>query len=632
MSELFSAKNHKKHVIVLSLIILVLIVLLCNSKFDGFRTEVIGGDGRGYYAFLPSVLLHNTLDFTEIYEQERSRHGPGHSAHYFIEHEGIYINKYTSGVALLLLPFFLLALLLSYLFGFSPDGYSLLFQYGALMGSVFYGLTGLYFTYKLLRDFQISPRLSLITVLLFLFGTNLFFYTFMHPAMSHVYSFAMLAVFMFYIQRSFRGNQNSDLFWAAIALGISILIRPLNGFIILVIPFLAIDPGILGKKAKAIFVSWKSMLIIILPVILILGLQIIILLVQTGKPYLWTYQGEGFDFGNPHISDVLFSYRKGLFVYTPLLLISLFGLIPLARRSVWQAISALVFLAIITYLVSSWWNWFYGDSFGMRPFIDYYPLFAVLLAVFLQSLRKKFLMGLAGIILGLMVFLNLFQTYQYQHAIIHHDAMTKGKYWYVFLKSAKAYENVLGDAEESIFKESPLQLVAQFNQSFDSLGNNWSVSRTTELTGEGDIPNRVCALDSTIEYGVLLRLNPDSIFFSGNDYYIRSSVNTFETDTNATMNAYFVASVNNADNENIFYKAFRIKPFPDDSIGSWHTRNFGLRLPRSDSSDYEYRFYIWNKGLKGFYIDDFDIKIFEIIESESHQDLETFIGEGELDP
>ena len=146
---------------------------------------------------------------------------------------------------------------------------------------------------------------------------------------------------------------------------------------------------------------------------------------------------DGFNFLHPEIINFLFSYRKGMFVYTPLLLLSITGFIPMFRSNLYRSFMLLTFLYILIYTFSSWFMWFYGGSFSQRVMIDFYAFFSVLLAAGLQKLdghrTKKYF-------LGLMVLLILFcqvQTYQYRRMQIHWSDMNKEKYWEVFMRIDK---------------------------------------------------------------------------------------------------------------------------------------------------------------------------------------------------
>ena len=58
----------------------------------------------------------------------------------------------------------------------------------------------------------------------------------------------------------------------------------------------------------------------------IMAIQSVIYKLSTGYFWVYSYGEEGFNFGSPHFIDILFSYKKGLFLYTPIYLIALLGL------------------------------------------------------------------------------------------------------------------------------------------------------------------------------------------------------------------------------------------------------------------------------------------------------------------
>jgi len=66
--------------------------------------------------------------------------------------------------------------------------------------------------------------------------------------MSHVYSFAFIAAFLYYIKKFFDEGKTTTVIIAAVCLGIIMLIRPVNLLIILTIPFLAGSSDNLKEK------------------------------------------------------------------------------------------------------------------------------------------------------------------------------------------------------------------------------------------------------------------------------------------------------------------------------------------------------------------------------------------------
>jgi hypothetical protein len=118
---------------------------------------------------------------------------------------------------------------------------------------------------------------------------------------------------------------------------------------------------------------------------------------------------------------------------------SLLGLYKMyIRKNPWF-IPILIMLPVIVYLFSSWWCWWFGGGFGMRPMIDYYPLLIIPLGEILRTkiFYKKYIISF---ILGGFVSLNLFQTLQKRNGVIHWDSMSKESYWAFFttIKMEKA--------------------------------------------------------------------------------------------------------------------------------------------------------------------------------------------------
>ena len=82
---------------------------------------------------------------------------------------------------------------------------------------------------------------------------------------------------------------------------------------------------------------------------------------------------------------MLFSVQKGLFFWSPLLLAAVAGLVLLGRSpNAARAfvLPGVVFLALDTYVIASWWDWQFGGSYGHRGFVDALPIFALGLAAF----------------------------------------------------------------------------------------------------------------------------------------------------------------------------------------------------------------------------------------------------------
>jgi hypothetical protein len=439
-------------------------------------TDTINADGYGYYAYLPCTFIYHSLDYKKIMEEEHKLR-PGMDMDEVAYPFVLYNNdntkltdKYFVGVSVVLTPFFLLAFFLSYVFGFSLTGYSALFQEAVVVAALFYLFLGLYYLRKLLLEYKVPDRIIYFTLALVLYGTNLFYYATVEPSISHVYSFGLVAVFLYYAKQSINDTKLKNLLPAILLLGLLCVIRPTNLFIVLVIPFLA---GSFQQTKLFVIRTFNLRNIIVLlgAITLVLSIQLFKWHAETGQWYIWGYGGESFDFSKPHFTDTLFSYRKGWFLYTPLMLFTLIGSVPmLARKRNYFLLAILVlFFIITTYVFSSWWQWWYGGSFGMRVFVDFYAFYALLLAWVLTESKgtwtRRVMIAVPVLCLGLCII----QTIQYNKFIISYDKMNKKKYWDIFLKTADRYGWVYDNpASKLVLFNSPMLFAGNKNANSSS--------------------------------------------------------------------------------------------------------------------------------------------------------------------
>jgi len=279
---------------------------------------------------------------------------------------------------------------------------------------------------RFLKANQINRWKRLITLYVTAFGTNISVYCLDDPSMSHIYSFAAVSLFMLLSDKFFRENSMKTLLLAATVFGLIVLIRPINGLVIFSLPFLA---GTSEKLTKGFdFIKNKpiSLLFSALLFFAVVGIQLIIYKIQTGHFIVYSYKDEGFDFLDPNIFNILLSYKKGLFVYTPLAAIALIGAFFMSR---FRGLSLGIFLLFLTYMLSCWYPWWYGGSFSSRVYVEYFPYIFFAFAVLISRMKKKVVLVP---FLAMTLFLTLHnqqQTLLYRWGIIHWDSMTKEKYW-----------------------------------------------------------------------------------------------------------------------------------------------------------------------------------------------------------
>jgi hypothetical protein len=427
----------RRHIPSFTILIIAIVTIWTSSNINWGKdrwTRIIKVDGNGYYAYLPAIFIYQDLHFgffDEIAEQEGYQN-MGYEYRY--TYEGKVINKYFAGTALAQLPFFLAAHLTSFITGEPMDGYSVYYLVFINIASLFYLLISCLIINEILLFYRISPFNRAIVLIAIVFGTNLFYYSVYEPSMSHVYSMASISLFIYTILLHLKSLQKKYLFYSAVLLGIIVIIRPVNLIVIAAIPFLSGDWKTLRKGVMDILKNWKTAITVLLLFLLPILIQFTIYKIQTGSFWVYSYGEEKFYLGQPHLIKMLFSYRKGLFVYTPVLLFSLAGLIYLNEQNRWLSATWLLFFFLVTYLLSCWHQWYYGGSFGSRVFIEYYALFAIPLGILLQELKGKFMKSMLISILAILIFYSIIQTYQYYAGIIHWSDMDRELYWGVFLK------------------------------------------------------------------------------------------------------------------------------------------------------------------------------------------------------
>ena len=380
--------------------VLTIVITCFFWKTENAEYEIITSDGRGYYAFLPATFIQKDLSFKTTYAVERREFNNMVNPHYVIENsKGQTFNKCYPGVAVMQLPFFLTTLLIESTYSNNITGYSSLFLMIFHLGSIFYAVLGMYFLRKYLELTIKDKRAALLASLFIFIGTNLFFIVIVRTSFSHHFSFCLFAAFAYLVRKYFDSGRLKHVIWIGVVLGLIALIRPLNVMIILAIPLILLDWKSIRSFFTRLFEVKNGHLILSFAAfMLVFSLVFVLNYLQTGNIMNWSYEGEGFNFGSPHFWEELFSYRIGLFVHTPLLLLSLVGLYFLYKKAPLAVFFWLGYVTVVTYIVSSWWSWDFGGFYGNRVYIEHLVFFAVPLAYFFQGVRwQKVAIGIASI-------------------------------------------------------------------------------------------------------------------------------------------------------------------------------------------------------------------------------------------
>jgi len=430
------------------LIILVFAIVTFNARQWERPKGVIQWDVASYYAYLPATFVYNDLSL-KFYDKDPEKfegflipqsHQPDH-----LRHGETYFIKTSMGMSMLYAPFFFIAHAYALNSDYEADGFSQPYRFMMLFGNLFFLAMGLFFLRKLLlRYFEPIP--VAITLFALTIGTNLLWYATLQTNMTHTYTFGLYAI---YILASLKWHESEGhsipyTLLLGLLLGIISLIRPTN-IVILLFLILCNIVSLRALPQRILFFLQRIpyVLLMMMPFFMVWAPQFLYWKWVSGQWFFFSYSDEGFFFTNPQFLNAFFHYRNGWLLYTPIMLFALLGLPILYRTYRELFIPIMGFLLMNTYIVVSWWCWWYV-GFGNRAFIDSYTLLAFPFAAFAQwvlfqlsskqsPLLKRITRTAFASILVLLVSFSIFQTVQYRVGLIHWNSMTKKAYWSVFL-------------------------------------------------------------------------------------------------------------------------------------------------------------------------------------------------------
>jgi len=469
-------KTLLKYKFPLALVILLYLTHLYTKDFSSAYQKPINGDAKAYYAYLPAIFIYQDAEYKFVDDYEKKYYAKDHRKNFLNTTEnGRKVNKTFPGVAILYLPFFLIAHFLASIAGAEADGYSLIYQYLFDFGYWVYILLSAIYYLKVFRLLKFKDKHIYFSLFVLIVGTNVLFYSMVDQSVTHLFNFAMINAFIYHLLKFKSDAKVKHIYYSVVLLLLIGITRPTNILVVLLLPIFISDKMFYISYFKEIF-TFKRILGFVGITLLIGSIPFILWQWQTGSWIVYGYGDEGFDFSNPELSNFLFSYKKGWFTYTPIALLTLIlGLFYMVKQSVFKSINVIVFYAISVYIFSSWWCWYYGAGMGQRVMVDHFILLGYLLLLFFDSapiLIKK----IGGVIYLVLVVVNCIQTYQITVGIYPMGSPTKTIYWDNFLslnKKAKVYEKtdwtlveskpvLLHLESEHIIKGKPKQVEGKF--------------------------------------------------------------------------------------------------------------------------------------------------------------------------
>lgn len=567
---------------------LVLLLLLYPFIY-GFPLSFIGYDTLGYYLYLPQLFIEGDLALsnTDAVHEAISHYNSSHvfyQAHY-VESTGNHVIQYSAGLALVFAPFFLIGHLFAWILGYQMDGYSLPYAWAMIICGYFYTVVGLIFLRKLLIKL-FSPKIAGWTIVLIVLGTNYFNIQTHSLGLTHIYLFAFYAALIYY---TIRWHENFKLVHA-------VLIGVLIGWMVLIRPteiFAAFIPLLWGVYNRQSLISkWHLIVKNGRSILLLIGYATAIIFIQmlywkhvTGQFVYYSYRnpGEGFNLDHPHLMEFLFSYRKGWFLYTPIMLLAFFGpFVNTVNRQKW--IVPFVLLSAVTiYVSSSWSAWWYAASFSQRTMVQLYPFLAIGIAALLTWLsQKRNLLIPSSIVIAILLCLNLFQSWQFMKGILPPDRITKDFYWAIFGKTsipAETFDLLSIDRSTAVFNQ-----------------NRYDPFWSKNLEG---LPSEVQHLKGDDEWGEGIKIPFEETCDSDHCWY-EIEFDAFVPKDNDSLETQLICHLTHVDDP-YGYTSFPLGHHPDFKFDEWVHYSFMWLSPHPRLREDRFITFLWGRKQELFF-------------------------------
>jgi len=382
-------------------LLLVAVLLYAGTNLMGTFGNPIRADGMGYAMYLPGWVVHHSFGIEEAAEAHFEEDVPDWTGCERVGEEGRLVDKYGVGVAVMALPFYLAAHVVTWTmqspypldwwaFQFPMDGFSPFYQHAMGLSGLFWMWVGVVVSHWHLRRY-FSRRVAAWTTGLLVFGTNLLHYMASESVLSHGYSYALFALLLVAVDRWRRekGGWGTAVFAGCVA-GMIGMVRASN---LAVVPC-ALLWGVSDLTAwrERMAKGWRELLLAGACCAAVFSFQLWTWKCMSGTWLLNAYgvQGEGFAWRHPEIANVLFSLRGGVFFWCPVLATGVAGLA--LRRggegSPWRW-AALTYALLQLWVVAAWHDWPYGGGFGHRGFIETYAFWAFPMAAWAEWCEGK---------------------------------------------------------------------------------------------------------------------------------------------------------------------------------------------------------------------------------------------------
>jgi len=361
--------------------LLALLALLVIS-FLTLGRPLIRSDGLAYFLWLQSVARDHDLDLANQAAEFASLNT---YQVFYNEATDQYATVFPYGTAFLYLPAYWLASLVNRLPAFHVNdpyflqhqGVPFAYSFFLLVWTTLFALLAVSLSFLSAARLT-NPRAALLSAVALFLATPLLYYSTIEPYMAHVAGTLLIALLL-YILVAHRQHSLSW-FFMGFVLGVAFLVR-------WQLALYALPIG-LWALVKA---EWRKLLLLAIGFMLLAWHLPFTWWRMYGSPWVVpaAVQGQQEFLAWPrYFTEVLLSPQRGLFLWSPLVVLALAGLVLLLRKDRGLSICLLLMFVLQLLMNASVHDWGGGWAFGMRRMTELYPLWVIGLAFLVQAARS----------------------------------------------------------------------------------------------------------------------------------------------------------------------------------------------------------------------------------------------------
>ncbi len=323
-----------------------------------YTKHAIYGDGNGYYVYTQSLYFDHTLNSDAIYKHLENFEGRNYTfSRVFWNPKA---NPYLIGTGIIWLPS------MAFMSLFSMDRFDVIYELGPGITGIILMLSGFYFLEKHLITL-FNKGVVFWAILTIFFGSNVFYYTAFEPALSHQPAFFIISYLLYQTTKKSR-----NIFLVGLLSGLLAIVRIADIIALLTILYM------MKIKIKEIYKLLFGFIIAISPQIYT---QYYFYHNILTNPYLTGASGT-WRVSINHLLEYLFSIKRGLFIWTPVFVMGIVGLVK-SKKTV------IIVSILLAWFIHSSWSAYLSAGFGQRFSFSLIPFITIGLAYLYEKFESK---------------------------------------------------------------------------------------------------------------------------------------------------------------------------------------------------------------------------------------------------